>query len=407
MGKPYTIKFGSWSPDLQNVGVEMPFQWSETELPSADTLNVFYQDAAYRCLPGPSPFASSLGTPVLDAFTWYDNTAGKEIVFLATANGFFILEDGAYTAVPTQVSEGALGLAISIALGSPAGVAVWLSPSSESGISEGLDYTFPAVTANWGNGNPTAFNWYYTGAAGTWSIGSGQGTSSVIPQVTTGGPGTYNATLNCDITFSGGNTYTCSSDMSFQSDVSPTQHTYTSGSGTETVPYTGTLILEVWAPGGGGASGTSIVESGRPVEFYGGGAGAGGYARSSYAVTAGQTLDWAIEAPGAGGASGVSYRAGANGGTSTVSSGTLSITTVMATGGGGAPGAGGGSGGSATGGNQANTTGNSGTGGSPTGATGTNGVYAGPAGAGGGGGLGISGSGVEGSNGLISFYYEY
>jgi hypothetical protein len=404
VGKPYTIKFGSWSPDLQNVGVEMPFQWSETELPSADTLNVFYQDAAYRCLPGPSPFASSLGTPVLDAFTWYDNTAGKEIVFLATANGFFILEDGAYTPVPTQVNVGALGLALSIALGSTGVVNVWLTPSSQSATNDTGSYTFGNVAAN-SNGSPSAYNWTFSGVSGSgsWSIASGQGTANAVPEVT-GAGGSNSATLNCAMTI-GGVSYTSSSTLSYTLSA-PVQHTYSSGSGTETAPYTGTVTIEEWAPGGGGANGNVIVESGLPHDFPGGSGGAGGYCRSSYAVTAGQTLLYSIGTPGAGG-SGSSYAAGSTATSCSVSSGTLSITTMTANGGQGAPSATGGSGGSATGGNQANTTGATGPSSSTVGSGGTSGVYSGAHGGGGGGNNGDTGSGQTGGGGFVSFYYSY
>lgn len=392
MSRPYTVKFGPWLPDLSNVGVEMPMQWTETELPTADCLNVFYADSSYRCLPSLASFGPTLGTPILDAFSWYDDTAGKEIVFAATANGFSQLEDGAWTAIPLQVnaSAGTVGLALSIALGSPFACAVYLSPSSQSATSGTSSYVFGGVTAVCGNGTPSGYSWSFSGATGpgSWSLASGAGTSVAAPQVTGSTSGsTSTATLNCAITVNG-NTYTASSTLSY-TELNPLLHSYTSGSGTETVPAGyANVVIEVKG-GGGGYSDTSAT-----LPFLAGGGGAG-YCRSTYAVTGGQTINYVV-----GTAGGINLNGnGTLGQPSTASSGTLSITTMTANGGGGANANG--AGGTASGGNQAN-------------ATGSNGVN------GGGGGLSTAGvnfdtgdaygkggaynSGGE-TGGFVSFYY--
>jgi hypothetical protein len=75
--------------------------------------------------------------------------------------------------------------------------------------------------------------------------------------------------------------------------------------------------------------------------------GAGGYSLRTYPITGGQTLVYSVGAAGAGGTSGGAATAG---GASSVSSGTLAITTMTANGGGlGAVAGTGGAGGTATG----------------------------------------------------------
>lgn len=71
-------------------------------VPSADCLNVYYQDGAYRCLPGLSAFGPALGAQCLQAFNWYDNTDTVEILFGATANGISQLVDGIWSPVGVE-----------------------------------------------------------------------------------------------------------------------------------------------------------------------------------------------------------------------------------------------------------------------------------------------------------------
>jgi len=179
-------------------------------------------------------------------------------------------------------------------------------------------------------------------------------------------------------------------------------HTYTTpGSGTETFPFGyNTLIIEVW--GGGGGGGTVSGSAG------GGGGGGGGYSRTSMSVTGlgGETLAYTV---GSGGA--VSF----SGTSSSVSSGTATITTMTCTGGtyGGAStsGGAGGAGGTATGGTVVNTTGNMGaaglTGSPPgggAGGAGISGIYSGGGAGGKGGGTVINA--FAGGNGIVVFNYS-
>jgi hypothetical protein len=181
-----------------------------------------------------------------------------------------------------------------------------------------------------------------------------------------------------------------------------TTHTYTSGSGTETVPSGyNHLTIEVW---GSGAGGGGYAGSGDPG---GGGGGGGGYCRTVFTVTGlgGDTVTYSV---GAGGA--IEFPGNA----SSVTAGTLAITNMTANGGTqGAngtitvPGSGG-PGGTATGGTAVNTTGNSGAAGQVgslggNGGSGISGVY----GSGGAGGKGQGNiTATAGQNGLIIFTYS-
>lgn len=169
---------------------------------------------------------------------------------------------------------------------------------------------------------------------------------------------------------------------------SPVQRTYVTGSGTETAPAgASNVIIAVW---GGGASGNVGV---RFATEDGLGGGAGGYAQSTYTISGGQTIAYAV---GAGAAP-----SGNNGVNSTASSGTKAITTMTGGGGGGT-----GTGGTASGGTTQNTTGGAGgigVGGAPV--TGWNGNSAGAGGAGGAGGGASNTPGFPGDAGAVIFYY--
>ena len=175
----------------------------------------------------------------------------------------------------------------------------------------------------------------------------------------------------------------------------PVIRAYTSGtSATETAPAgCSNVVIEVWDAGGAGGTAGSSAGQGA------GGGGGGGYARSSYACTGGKTIVYTIGIPSST--------------NSSVSSGTLSITTMNTT----FPSSGSypniaGTGGGASGGNQANTTGNNGGAGAGSsggaGAAGITGTISGdgsPYGAGGHGGNAPSGAGSAGSTGAVVFYY--
>jgi hypothetical protein len=403
MGKPYTVKFGPWLPDLQDVGIEMPFQWTETELPVADCENVYYQDAAYRCLPAPAPVGPSLGTAILASYTWYDNTAGKEVVFAATANGFYTLVDGVWTQVPVQQNAGAgtVGYAVSMGMGVPFATAVYLTPQSQSQVGTSTSFTAAPVTANVGNGSPSGYSWTFSGQSGpgTWSVASGQGTSVATPEVTgVTANSTASVTLNCAITINGG-VYSCSGSLSYKNSPPPTQVTHTSGSGTQTVPAGYNHVIIESASGSGGGEGGDY-NSGTHQSFGGSGGDSSTYSRSLYSCSAGETVNYAVGAAGIGGTGG-SFGPPGPGGASSVTSGTLSITTMSCPGGN--------TGGTPTGGNQANSGPNHGTAGALNsrgiGGTAISGVHI-TAPAGGNGGLGVGG-GSNGGGGIVSFYFYF
>jgi hypothetical protein len=397
MGRPYTVTFGPWLPDLNDVGVEMPMQWSQTELPVADCNNVYYQDGGYRCIPGLAAVGPTLGTPILQCFTWYDNTAGKEIIFAATANGFYTLVDSTWTQIPVQqnASAGTVGFAVSLGLGTPIGLATWATPTSETVTGSGSSYTFGAVTAHTGYGSPSAYSWSFSGQTGTgsWSVASGQGTATASPAVSgTVANATTTVNFSCLIT-QGGINYTVSSALSYTQNP-PLLRTYTAyGAGTETTPTGYTKVtIEIWG-GGGGASYSDGTAS-----WLGGGGGAG-YSRSQYTLSGagGDTINYAV---GPGGGVNI-HDNGTPGQASTATSGTLAITSMTANGGGGA--AANGAGGTASGGNQANATGGNGAL-AGTGGAAPAGVYA-NTGATYGHGSAYNYT-TNGTSGLVAFYYS-
>lgn len=162
----------------------------------------------------------------------------------------------------------------------------------------------------------------------------------------------------------------------------PTTVSYTTSgaSGTETAPAGATQVrIGVWGGGAGGFDGDSLTG--------GDGGTSGAYVESVYSITSGQTLNYSV---GAGGA------ANQLGGLSNVTSGSKTITSLVADGEVG------------SGGNVSNTPGNSG--GLASGATGGTGGVAitgfnsASYGGGGGGGNRI-GNGNPGSSGAVVFYY--
>jgi hypothetical protein len=181
----------------------------------------------------------------------------------------------------------------------------------------------------------------------------------------------------------------------------PVLHSYTAGSAaTETVPVGAAFVMiEVWGAGGGGDAGSSSIG--------GNGGCGGGYARSFYPCTGGQTLTYTVGQGGVAG-TGSSNAPGGNGGASAVSSGTLSITSMNGGGGGNS----GGAGGTGAGSNQWSATGAVGAAGTAgpslggNGGTVLGGLYANASGAQGKGGKGGSTStGNAGAAGMVSFYY--
>lgn len=155
MAQPYTLQFGSWSPDLQNVAVQMPFQYTATVVPSADVLNVYYQDGAFRCLPSPQSFGPAVSSRVLNALTWYDNTNAQEIVFAATTNAIYALIDSAWNAVTIEQSASVQGSGVVLQLilaGQTKGVGINISTTIGSGSIGGQILNATLVIGSGGGG---------------------------------------------------------------------------------------------------------------------------------------------------------------------------------------------------------------------------------------------------------------
>src|SRR6185312_10959652 len=82
MGAPFTVRFGSWAPDLASNGIEV--EGRIAEIPCADLNNVYFADSNWRCLPAPNPYAFSVGvllsttiiTAIDGTLTGFDANAG-------------------------------------------------------------------------------------------------------------------------------------------------------------------------------------------------------------------------------------------------------------------------------------------------------------------------------------------
>ncbi len=200
-----------------------------------------------------------------------------------------------------------------------------------------------------------------------------------------------NSSTASNTTLRAGSYLTCNL-LAQKSATSPTQHLYTTAGGfTETIPagYS-TATIESW--GATGHGGDTFMTMGGNFSG-GGGGGSGGYCRSVVSVSGagGQTLNITVGAAIAVGTSGSSI----------ISSGTFSITTMTAGGGtngtsatSGSVAGTGGAGGSATGGSTVNTPGN----------TGQNGTNVAGGGSPGSGGAGIPGVNYAGNPGGSSNY---
>ena len=174
----------------------------------------------------------------------------------------------------------------------------------------------------------------------------------------------------------------------------PVTRTYTTGTGaTETAPTGATnVIIAAWGGGAGGHRGFTVM----CVDEAGTGGGSGGYSESSYAISGGQTLVYTVGIAGVGGTTANNFTAGGN---TSVTSGTKSITTMTANGGGrGAPG------GTASGGTTINTTGGTATE-PPMPGNAVVGWNSNTGGLGGEGGVGAGSPGLNGDTGKVIFYY--
>lgn len=181
---------------------------------------------------------------------------------------------------------------------------------------------------------------------------------------------------------------------------------FSSGSGTVTIPAAPiSAVIEVWGGGGGGGFGLeSVGDNG------GGGGGAGGYSKTTIASLTGQDGKTILYTVGARGTGSNTPDPGNTGGTSTVSSGTYTITPMIALGGGGGTSDANtiqGQGGTASGGSDTNTAGNGGGFLTRAGAAATAGVGGLLGGAGGDGGLPTIGgeTGEPGLPGRVRFVF--
>lgn len=205
MPAPYIMIFGPWSPDLQNVGIQLPQQWAGTPFPCADCLNVFYQDACYRSIPGLASIGPTLGAQALNATTWYDDSTNTEEIFAATASSISVLAGGSWSQVPIQLNStvSQAGVLVSIILGT----ASYLSLSPGSQLDSDTVASF-ALSPSTVSGAPpgSTFVWSlgsFTGT-GTWSILSGQGTATATAFVSGVPAGTTTtAVFQCAVTSAG------------------------------------------------------------------------------------------------------------------------------------------------------------------------------------------------------------
>jgi len=177
---------------------------------------------------------------------------------------------------------------------------------------------------------------------------------------------------------------------------------FSAGAGTVTIPTAATgLVVEAWGGGGGGG----LASLG---DYSGGGGGAGGYSKKTLVLSGddGKTIRYAVGAEGAGSGT---PDPGNTGGTTTVFSGSYTLTSLVTAGGAGGLSDGSetqGAGGAASGGDT-NTTGSGGAAATRTGASATAGDGGLVGGAGGNGGtptLGNTG-GADGLTGRVRFVF--
>lgn len=142
----------------------------------------------------------------------------------------------------------------------------------------------------------------------------------------------------------------------FQVDTTTIYDFTVAGSGSVTIPIGAkTLIAEVWAGGGGGGKGRSVGMN----DFNGGGGGSGSYAKKTLNVSGYErfTINYSVGSAGTGNSATLPATSG---GSSTLTSGTFSFTSIITNGGGAATPLAGGSAGTVGTGGDTNTAGNAG-----------------------------------------------
>lgn len=195
----------------------------------------------------------------------------------------------------------------------------------------------------------------------------------------------------------------------FQVDTTSNYDFYLPGSGSVTIPIGAkTLIVEVWAGGGGGQAGSQVSLNDR----YGAGGGSGSYAKKTINVQGKerQTINYSVGGGGNGGGP-PDAAAGSTGTGSTVTSGTFTLTSIITNPGFGATGVNSpGNGGSAGTGGDINQPGTIGEIGGQLGQGAGGGGYIGDntnsAGDGGSGGFGTNSPGDPGLSGRIIFRFS-
>ncbi len=265
-----------------------------------------------------------------------------------------------------------------------------VSGSAAAGNPSGTVTSASVTCAGAKGGGSYTYNWVCNGCTATSPTSATTSFSATVNAGSTITPTAY-CTISDGVTSANTASITASLTNTTPAFTSA-QHTYSAASGTDTVPPGATqVVIELWGLGGQGAYGTGSVAQHNAT--YGAGGQAGGYCRSVYSCSGGQTLNYDLT---------TTYQ-----GTSQVASGSLSITTMTAVGGG--QGSVSNAYGTASGGNQANVTGAGGASGGSAysdslGAPGTAGVYEGAQGHGGNGGDGAV-IGAPGGPAFVSFYY--
>lgn len=256
MAQPLTLTFSAWLPDLANVGQQMGYL-PAASIPAADLLNVFYSDSSYRCLPAPAAIGPTLGVQVTNATNFYDNASGEEIVFAGTANGLYMLEAGAWSAVPIVTNTGLtlVGNSMQMSVGTLTVLSYSISPQQQSQTSNTSSFIFSNVTVH--APGATSFTWALTGqvGTGTWSFG-GQGTATATSPAVSGVPSSSmsNINLQCTIGFPSG-PRVVSSFLSY-SNNSPGSYSGTLVAGDYFDPATSDIFLGYWPTSPGGPIGS-------------------------------------------------------------------------------------------------------------------------------------------------------
>ena len=328
------------------------------------------------------------------------NSASTEFTGNGLTAGQTLTGTALVTATDGYGQTGTTTVSVSIARVTTVSASVSPTSLSASSQTEPVTTGSATVSASGGSGAYTyAWSWQSGGTDITITSPTSASTTFSGNGLTEGQQ--YTGTAQCVVTDGYGQTAAVTVGVSVTYSVpQPLQHIYTSGSGTETVPSGyNTVVMEIIS-GGGGGEGGSYNPSTR--QSYGGtGGDSGTYVRSQYSCSPGQTVSFVVGAGGAGG-SGGNFGVPGSGGTSSIESGSLTITTMTAPGGNtyNAP----------SGGNQANTTFNAGAAGTSTsggaGGAAQTGVDVGAYGAGGRGGYGTT-DGSAGGNGVVSFYYTF